>query len=55
MKESKADSPFFTNPEVDIKVAFIAMGILVIAGALAGLFPAIKAANVNPIEALKAD
>jgi putative ABC transport system permease protein len=55
METSKADSPFFSNPEVDIKIAFIAMGILVVAGALAGLFPAKKAADVNPIEALKAD
>jgi putative ABC transport system permease protein len=55
MKESKADSPFFSNPEIDIKIAFIAMGILVVAGALAGLFPAKRAADINPIEALKAD
>jgi putative ABC transport system permease protein len=55
MKDSKADSPFFSNPEIDIKIAFIAMGILVVAGALAGLFPAKRAADINPIDALKAD
>jgi ABC-type antimicrobial peptide transport system permease subunit len=31
------------------------MVILVVAGALAGLFPARKAASINPIEALKAE
>jgi putative ABC transport system permease protein len=55
MESSKADSPFFSNPEVEIKVAVIAMIILVVAGALAGLFPARKAASINPIEALKAE
>lgn len=44
---------FFDNPEIDINVALIATAILVVTGALAGLFPAMRAANINPIEALK--
>jgi putative ABC transport system permease protein len=44
---------YFRNPEVDIQTALIATLILVISGALAGLWPAMKAANVKPIEALK--
>jgi putative ABC transport system permease protein len=55
MKTAKIESPFFSNPDIDIKIAIIAMVILVVAGALAGLFPARKAANINPIEALKAE
>jgi len=43
----------FAHPEVDLKVAIGATVLLVIAGALAGLFPARTAARVNPIEALK--
>ncbi|HXA01173.1 MAG TPA: ABC transporter permease [Cytophagaceae bacterium] len=55
MASSKSDSPFFSNPDVDIKICVIALAILVVAGALAGLFPARKAASINPIEALKAE
>jgi len=46
---------FFANPEVDLKVAITATIVLVIAGALAGLIPAIKAASIKPVEALKED
>lgn len=44
---------FFDSPEIDINIALIATVILVVTGALAGLFPAMRAANINPIEALK--
>jgi putative ABC transport system permease protein len=47
------DTPFFTNPEIDFQVAVIATIILVIAGALAGLVPARKAASIKPIVALR--
>jgi putative ABC transport system permease protein len=43
----------FAHPEVDLRVAVGATVLLVVAGALAGLFPARTAARVNPIEALK--
>ena len=43
----------FAHPQVDLKVALGATVLLVIAGALAGLFPARTAARVNPIEALR--
>ena len=43
----------FAHPEVDLTVALGAAVLLVIAGALAGLFPARTAARVNPIEALR--
>ena len=44
----------FINPTVDISIAIGATLLLIIAGMLAGLFPARKAANVRPIEALNA-
>jgi len=50
-----AELPYFTRPEVDVYVAVVSTLILVLAGALAGLVPAIQAANVKPIEALRAD
>jgi putative ABC transport system permease protein len=43
----------FAHPEVDMTVALGATLLLVIAGALAGLFPARAAARVNPIQALR--
>jgi putative ABC transport system permease protein len=43
----------FAHPDVDLKIALGATVLLVIAGALAGLFPARTAARVNPIEALR--
>ncbi len=43
----------FRNPEVDINVAVYATLLLILAGALAGLFPATRAAAIRPIEALR--
>ena len=43
----------FRNPEVDLNTAIIATLVLIFAGTLAGLFPAIKAASISPIEALR--
>ena len=47
------DSPYFKNPEVNIQIALIAVGVLVLAGATAGFFPALKAARIRPIDALR--
>ena len=43
----------FRDPTVDIGVALWAMAVLVVAGALAGLIPALRAAAIRPIEALR--
>src|SRR5262245_40327252 len=43
----------FAHPQVDFSIAIGATVLLVIAGALAGLFPARAAARVNPIHALR--
>ncbi len=44
---------FFRNPTVDINVALMATGLLVLAGALAGYIPAKRAARIKPIVALR--
>lgn len=49
----KMDNDFIKNPSVGLGTAFIATGILVLAGALAGYFPARSAARVNPVHALR--
>ena len=46
-------SEFFANPEVDVVVGLGALMILIIAGALTGLMPALHAARINPVLALK--
>jgi len=43
----------FSAPYIDIKIALMALAVLVITGVLAALLPAIKAASVNPITALQ--
>lgn len=43
----------FLNPGVNISIAFQVTIVLIIAGALAGLFPALKALKVKPVEALR--
>lgn len=48
-------TPAFSNPTVDIYMIIIALAVLIISGILAGLVPAIRAANVKPIVALRAD
>lgn len=50
-----AELDFFQRPEVNFQVAITSLVILVFAGAIAGFFPAMKAAQVKPVEALKSD
>lgn len=45
----------FSNPTVDLGIAIQATLTLVVAGTLAGFFPAKKAVSISPIEALRAD
>ena len=45
----------FVNPTVDISVCVQATLLMVIAGTIAGLMPARKAAHIRPIEALRAE
>lgn len=46
-------SDYFLNPEVDFSVALTTLALLVFAGAIAGFFPAYRAAKIKPIVALR--
>ena len=53
MDQLGAQSEFFANPEIDFDVAISAIAVLVLSGSLAGLFPGLIAARVNPVLALR--
>lgn len=50
---SKIESEFFSQPQVDLKIAVYALLLLVGSGAIAGFIPARKAAAIKPIDALR--
>lgn len=55
MAHAFAGSDFIKDPRVDITLALEVTAVLVVAGALAGLFPALKALKVRPVEALRTE
>lgn len=55
MPEVPGPNDMFDKPYVNLEISLIALSILVIGGAIAGLVPAIKAAKVSPIEAIRAE
>lgn len=50
---SMAFADFMGNAKVDLGIALQVTVVLIVAGALAGLFPALKALKVKPVEALR--
>lgn len=44
---------YFVNPTVDLSTCLMATVIIIVAGVLAGLFPALGAVKVKPIDALR--
>lgn len=49
------NSEMFLHPGIDFRVAVIALTILILSGALAGLIPARRAISIKPIDALRAE
>ncbi|HEX8270100.1 MAG TPA: ABC transporter permease [Flavobacterium sp.] len=47
------NSEYFLNPQVDFNIAITTLLLLIFAGALAGFFPAYRAAKIKPIVALR--
>ncbi len=55
LRSAGAKLPYFMNPEVDFQVAITAILLLIVVGILAGLMPAVRAAKITPIEAMRAE
>jgi putative ABC transport system permease protein len=55
IRSTGAKLPYFLNPEVDFQVAITAILLLIFVGILAGLMPAVRAAKITPIEAMRAE
>lgn len=47
------DSGSFKHPEINFYTVLIALSVLIISGAIAGLIPAMRAVKIRPIEALR--
>lgn len=47
------ESDYFRDPQIDLPVAFGALGVLTVAGLIAGYLPARQAVSISPIEALR--
>lgn len=50
---TQGNMEFIQNPTVDIAIALQVTAVLILAGALAGLFPALKSLKIKPVEALR--
>jgi len=53
LSKAVAGAEFFKDPSVDLNVAVYATLLLILAGSIAGYFPARRAAAIKPIEALR--
>lgn len=49
----QVQSDYFLNPQVNFNIAITTLVLLIIAGAMAGFFPAYRAARIRPIVALR--
>jgi putative ABC transport system permease protein len=47
------ENEMFYNPGIDFSVALISTIIIILSGTFSGLIPAIRAASIKPIEALR--
>lgn len=55
LTKAQIEDVYFYNPEVDLKVVTLALVILIVSGAIAGLLPAKRAVSIKPIDALRSE
>lgn len=44
---------YFQNPQVDFRIALVALAVLSVVGVISGIGPAIRAVSIKPVEALR--
>ena len=47
------DHEYFQNPQVDSRIALLALAVLSVVGVISGIGPAIRAVSIKPVEALR--
>lgn len=47
------DHEYFQNPQVDFRIALLALAVLSVVGVISGIGPAIRAVSIKPVEALR--
>jgi len=47
------DHEYFKNPQVDFRIALVALVILTVVGVVSGIGPALRAVSIKPVEALR--
>lgn len=47
------DHEYFQNPQVDFRIALVALAVLSVVGVISGIGPAIRAVSIKPVEALR--
>ena len=47
------DHEYFQNPQVDFRIALVALAVLSVVGVISGIGPAIRAVRIKPVEALR--
>jgi putative ABC transport system permease protein len=55
LRSAGAQLPYFLNPEVDFRAAISAILLLILGGVLAGLMPAVRAARITPMAAMRTE
>jgi putative ABC transport system permease protein len=45
----------FYNPQISLKIAFVSLAVLVVAGLIAGIIPARQAVSMKPIDAIRSE
>ena len=55
IESGEIQTEFIMNPTIDFNIVLVSLSILVAVGAVAGLIPALNAARISPVVAMKGE